>query len=112
MIKDYELHFPPVLISEDEQSLHIAIHDFVEKEIIPVREHLEDDLELQKKIRSLFVDMGLQKLSMPKAYGGTDVRGTLLNALISEELSRGDVGMAVSHMCTGWAWKPAIGGQS
>jgi alkylation response protein AidB-like acyl-CoA dehydrogenase len=55
--------------------------------------------------------MGLQRLSMPKAYGGEGVRGTVLNALFSEELSRGDVGMAVSHMCTGWAWKPAISGQ-
>lgn len=111
MIKDYKLHFPPVLISEDEQALHNAVHDFVEKEIMPVREQLEDDLELQDKIRRFFVDMGLQRLSMPKDYGGEGVRGTLLNALISEELSRGDVGMAVSHMCTGWAWKPAIGGQ-
>jgi butyryl-CoA dehydrogenase len=111
MIKDYKLHFPPVLISEDEQALHNAVHDFVEKKIMPVREQLEDDLELQDKIRRFFVDMGLQRLSMPKDYGGEGVRGTLLNALISEELSRGDVGMAVSHMCTGWAWKPAIGGQ-
>lgn len=111
MIKDYKLHFPPVLISEDEQALHNAVHDFVEKEIMPVREQLEDDLDLQDKIRRFFVDMGLQRLSMPKDYGGEGVRGTLLNALISEELSRGDVGMAVSHMCTGWAWKPAIGGQ-
>lgn len=111
MIKDYKLHFPPVLISEDQQTLHKAVHDFVEKEIMPVREQLEDDLEVQKKIRSLLVEMGLQKLSMPKDYGGEGVRGTLLNALISEELSRGDVGTAVSHMCTGWAWKPAVGGQ-
>jgi butyryl-CoA dehydrogenase len=111
MIKDYNLHFPPVLVSEDEQALHKAVHDFVEKEIMPVREQLEDDLELQTKIRRLIVDMGLQRLSMPKAYGGEGIRGTLLNALFSEELSRGDVGMAVSHMCTGWAWKPAVGGQ-
>ena len=58
MIKDYKLHFPPVLISEDEQALHNAVHDFVEKEIMPVREQLEDDLELQDKIRRFFVDMG------------------------------------------------------
>jgi alkylation response protein AidB-like acyl-CoA dehydrogenase len=111
MIKDYTIHFPPILISEDEQSLHNAVHDFVDKEIMPVRQQIEDDLKLQKKIRKLLAGMGLQRLSMPKAYGGEGVRGTLLNALISEELSRGDVGTAVSHMCTGWAWKPAIGGQ-
>ena len=111
MIKDYTLHFPPVLISEDEQALHKAVHDFVEKEIMPVREQIEDDLELQKKIHTRLVDMGLQRLSMPRAYGGEGVRGTLLNALISEELSRGDVGTAVSHMCTGWAWKPAVAAQ-
>jgi len=110
MIKDYPLHFPPVLISEDEQTLHKAVHDFVGREIMPIREQLEDDLGQQNKIRRLLADMGLQRLSMPRAYGGEGIRGTLLNALISEELSRGDVGMAVSHMCTGWAWKPAISG--
>jgi len=111
MLNDYHLHFPPVLVSDDEKNLHNAVHRFVEKEIMPVREQIEDDLELQRKIRGLFVDMGLQRLSMPKEYVGEGVRGTLLNALISEALSRGDVGIAVSHMCTGWAWKPAIGGQ-
>ncbi len=107
MIKDYPLHFPPVLITEQQQALHEAVHDFVNREIMPIRERLEDDAALQKKVRQLLVDMGLQKLSMPKEYGGEGVRGTLLNALICEELSRGDVGIAVSHMCTGWTWKPA-----
>lgn len=110
MIEDYNLHFPPVLISEQEQAIHRGVRDFVDREIMPFREQLEEDRELQAGIRQLFVDMGLQKLSMPKAYGGEGVRGTLLNALISEELGRGDVGLAVSHMCTGWAWKPAISG--
>jgi alkylation response protein AidB-like acyl-CoA dehydrogenase len=110
MIKDYPLHFPPVLITQQEQVLHEAVHDFVQKEIMPIRRQLEDEIALQNKVRQLLVDMGLQKLSMPKEYGGEGVRGTLLNALICEELSRGDVGIAVSHMCTGWAWKPAISG--
>jgi len=108
MIKDYNVHFPPVLVSEDEKLIHLAVHDFVEKQIMPFREKLEEDMELQGKIRQSLVDMGLQKLSMPKEYGGEWVRGSLLNALISEELSRGDVGIAVSHMCTLWAWKPAM----
>jgi butyryl-CoA dehydrogenase len=113
MIKDYNVHFPPVLVSDDERLMHLAVHDFVEKEIMPVREKLEEDTELQGKIRQGLVDMGLQKLSMPEEYGGEGVRGSLLNALISEELARGDVGIAVSHMCTLWAWKPAMmGGMS
>jgi butyryl-CoA dehydrogenase len=110
MIKDYHLHFPPVLVSEQERMLHEAVHGFVNKEIMPIREELEDDIALQTKIRKLLVNMGLQKLSMPKEYGGEGIRGSLLNALICEELSRGDVGIAVSHMCTGWAWKPAVNG--
>jgi len=108
MIKDYAVHFPPVLVSEDERLIHLAVHDFVEKQIMPVRDKLEGDMELLGKIRRNLVDMGLQKLSMPKEYGGEGVRGSLLNALISEELARGDVGIAVSHMCTLWAWKPAM----
>jgi butyryl-CoA dehydrogenase len=108
MIKDYNIRFPPVLVSEDERVLHLAVHDFVEKQIMPFREKIEEDIELQGKIRQSLVDMGLQKLSMPKEYGGEGVRGSLLNALLSEELSRGDVGIAVSHMCTLWAWKPAM----
>lgn len=110
MITDYNVHFPPVLVSKDERLMHLAVHDFVDKEIMPVREKLEEDAELEGKIRQSLVDMGLQKLSMPKEYGGEGMRGSLLNALISEELARGDVGIAVSHMCTLWAWKPAMMG--
>jgi butyryl-CoA dehydrogenase len=111
MIKDYNVHFPPVLITEQERELHKAVHDFVDKEIMPVREQLEDDMDLQNRVRQLLVDVGLQKLSMPKDYGGEGVRGSLLNTIISEELARGDVGIAVSHMCTLWAWKPAMTGR-
>ena len=32
----------------------------------------------------------------------------MTTALIYEELARGDLGLAVSHMCTSWAWKPAF----
>jgi butyryl-CoA dehydrogenase len=110
MMKDYPLHFPPILISEQERLLHQAVHDFVDKEIMPIREQLEDDIDLQNNVRRLLANLGLQRLSMPEKYGGEGVRGTLLNGLLCEELSRGDVGIAVSHMCTGWAWKPAIYG--
>jgi len=79
MIRDYNLHFPPVLITEQEQKLHKAVHEFVDKEIMPIREQLEDDIDLQNKVRQLLVDIGLQKLSMPKEYSGEGVRGTLLS---------------------------------
>ena len=107
---DYELHFPPVLVSEDQRMIQQMVRDFVDKEIMPVREQLEDSIELQNQIRQRLVDIGLQRMSMPKEYGGEGIRSTLLGAIISEELSRGDIGLAVSHMCTGWAWRPAISG--
>ena len=108
---NYGLRFPPVLVAEEQRMVQQMVRDFVDREVMPIREQLEDSIELQDKIRQRLVDIGLQRLSMPKEYGGEGVRGTLLNALISEELSRGDVGIAVSHMCTGWAWKPAMSGK-
>lgn len=108
--KNYELHFPPVLVAEHERMIQEMVRDFVDREIMPIREQLEDSIELQNKVHQRLVALGLQRLSMPKEYGGEGTKGTLLNALIAEELSRGDIGIAVSHMCTGWAWKPALSG--
>jgi alkylation response protein AidB-like acyl-CoA dehydrogenase len=50
-----------------------VVHDFVDKEIMPVREQLEHDVELQNKIRQLLMDIGLQRLCTPKEYGGGGV---------------------------------------
>jgi alkylation response protein AidB-like acyl-CoA dehydrogenase len=110
MMEDYNLHFPPVLISEEERMIHNAVRNFVDKEMMPVREQLEDDKELQHKILQGMVDIGLQKLFMPREYGGEGIKGSVLKACIAEELSRADVGICVSYWCTNWCWRPAISG--
>jgi hypothetical protein len=52
MIKDYRLHFPPVLITEQEQVLCKSFYDFVQKKIMPLREQLEGDTTFQNKAGS------------------------------------------------------------
>jgi butyryl-CoA dehydrogenase len=107
---DVKYFYPDVFLSEEDQMLQTTLRDFVNKEIMPVRDKIDDDKEhlLIDKIRQGIWDIGLQKLFFPKEYGG-EGKPSLLSFLIAqEELARGDSGITTTIACTMWAWLPAI----
>jgi alkylation response protein AidB-like acyl-CoA dehydrogenase len=66
--------------------------DFTDKEIMPVRDKIDDDVTHEKIInpilKKLQVDLGCQKSMIPQEYGGFAEKGTIVAGALSR--SRGD----------------------
>jgi alkylation response protein AidB-like acyl-CoA dehydrogenase len=85
--------------------------DFVDKEIMPVRDKLDDDvtheLLINPILKKLQVDLGCQKNMIPKEYGGNEVMSIVTGALKQEQMARGDYGISMHGAVTDWGWTPA-----
>lgn len=105
---DPKYYFPQMFMTEEAYATQAMVHDFVDKEIMPVRHLIDDDVggKIVGKIRQGLADIGVQRMLMPKEYGG-DGMGTVVNCVVGEELARGDAGIAMTLSCTNWAWAPA-----
>jgi alkylation response protein AidB-like acyl-CoA dehydrogenase len=84
------------LFTEEQLQLRQTIRDFTKKEIIPITRQLEEDYSLVEKVHQKLVDMGIQSSAYPVEYGGGGVHSMTNNAIITEELSKGDAGIALS----------------
>jgi len=99
-----------MFMTDEAYAIQRMVHDFVDKEIMPVRHLIDDDTEsknIVNKIRQGLVDIGVQRMLLPKEYGGEGIRSTVINCVVGEELARGDAGIAMTSSCTNWAWSPA-----
>jgi alkylation response protein AidB-like acyl-CoA dehydrogenase len=72
------------------------IRDFTKKEIIPHTKKLEADYRLVEEVHQKLVDMGIQAASHPVEYGGAGHMSHVTQAILFEELSKGDGGIALS----------------
>jgi len=91
-----------------------VIRDFVEREILPVRQQIDDDKDhviVRRILQGLF-DLGLMRAALPQEHGGMTPTGThastLTTCLVLEEISRGESGIAVAASVTTWALMPAV----
>ena len=105
---DPKCYFPQMFMTDEIYAIQAMVHDFVDKEIMPVRHLIDDDTDgkIVAKIRQGLVDIGIQRMLLPREYGG-DGLGMVANCVVAEELTRGDGGIAMSLSCTNWAWAPA-----
>ena len=72
------------------------IRKFVEKEIMPIREKMEEDYSLVESVHNKIVELGIQKAGYPTEYGGGG-GGSMMNlAIICEELAKGDAGISLT----------------
>jgi alkylation response protein AidB-like acyl-CoA dehydrogenase len=88
-----------------------AVREFVEGEIMPVRQQIDDDKDhvIVRGLLQKLADLGFLKGLFPEKYGGIGGRGSNVASLLSsEEMARGDAGIAVVLGCCGWALAPAI----
>ena len=94
-------------LTEDQLELRDMVHDFMEKELVPIAAELDKNatfpLETYKKVCA----MGLGTLEMPEEYGGSGV-SYLTSALISEEYGWGDAGFAGTMGAHGIGMKPLL----
>ena len=101
--------------SDEDMRILTAVHEFVDKEIMPCRQELEGGWhrdqhiadETFKKIHQGLVDIGVQRAAWPEALGGLSVNGGLYNMII-EEISRGDAGLATHMSIINWVMSPAL----
>ena len=84
------------LLSEENRQIRQTIRAFTKKEIIPITKQLEADYSLVKKVHQKLVDMGIQASGYPVEYGGGGSHSMTNSAIITEELSKGDAGIALS----------------
>ena len=107
----YKLQYPDCFVNEEHRMMQMLFADFVEREIMPVRDKIDDDLTHDEIItpilKKLQVDLGCQKGMIPKDYGGDETLGMVAAALKGEQLSRGDWGINLHTACTNWGLAPA-----
>jgi alkylation response protein AidB-like acyl-CoA dehydrogenase len=99
-----------VLIKEEDRMLRDMLRSFVEKEIMPFRQQIDDDKEhkIVNKILQGLTSIGVQRAAFPSEYGGGNAASMVSAAIMHEELARGDSGIATSATVTTWAFLPAI----
>jgi alkylation response protein AidB-like acyl-CoA dehydrogenase len=75
-------------LTEDQRAILEAMHEFVDKEIIPAAQELEHADEYPTDIVEGIKDMGIFGLMIPEEYGGLG-ESLLTYALCVEEIARG-----------------------
>ena len=78
-----------VFMKEEDFVLRDMLHGFVDKEIMPVRQQIDDDKdhEIVNKILQGLASLGLQKAPFPPEYGGAGAASLVTNCMLHEELS-------------------------
>ncbi len=94
-----------VLDTEEAKMARALARQFVDNEILPVRQQIDDDKDHTKVIEPLFrkimIELGMGRImAADRPLSLTNQMGFL------EELSRGDSGIAVAMACTGWCLFP------
>jgi len=97
-------------LTEENKMVSELYRNFVEKEIMPVRQQIDDDKDhkIVRKILQALTDVGHQKAAFPTEYGGNGMTAALPAAIMHEELGRGDSGVGTAATVTTWAFMPAI----
>ncbi len=89
--------FTPEDFTEEQQMIALLTEDFVQNEVVPELEHLENH-EFDRTVRLLKAagDLGLLCADIPEEYGGMGL-DKISSALIGEKMSCGGGGFSLSH---------------
>ena len=103
-----------IFIKDEDRLIIESVRNFVNKEIIPVREDIEKDKDhvLLQNILQGLTELGLIKAGFPEEYSKMEKLSAVKTFLISEEVARGDVGIAVAQAATRWGLSPMIKGNN
>lgn len=106
--------FLDIFITDEDRPIIESVKNFVNKEIIPIREDIEKDKShgLVQNILQGLTKLGLIKAGFPEKYSKMERLSAVKIFLISEEVARGDVGIAVAQAATRWALSPMILGKN
>lgn len=104
----------PLLLDEAGKMIIDVIHKFVDTEIMPIRDKLDDDVE-HVLINDLLVKMsalGVFNVNLPEE--GTEAAGPSFTTAcaVLEEFARGDAGIGIVAGINGWAMAGALYGRN
>ena len=95
--------------TEDQLALQRTVRKFVENEIIPVRAHYDETEEFPwEETRKMF-ELGINCMNAPEKYNGM-VFGNIGLCMVTEELCRGCLGIAISPLANMLASEPLLYG--
>jgi alkylation response protein AidB-like acyl-CoA dehydrogenase len=84
----------PYGLSEDEDLFRRTVHEFAEREILPIAHELDENEEFPRASVSKMADLGLMGLLVPEEFGGAGA-DTMSYALAMEEISWADAAHSV-----------------
>ena len=96
-------------LSEEDKMMVATIRDFVNREIMPVRQQLDEDEDrgLVHHVLNGLAKIGLHKRGLPESVGGLRTNAISLEVGY-EEISRGDSGIAMTLSVPAWVFGPAM----
>ncbi len=98
------------ICKSDDLMMRDMIRGFVDSQIMPIRQKIDDDTDhvLVNQVLQGLVNLGFLKSIFPEKYGGLDAYSAVTSSLLYEEIARGDAGIAVVMGCCLWPFLPAI----
>ncbi|GAB4342822.1 MAG: acyl-CoA dehydrogenase [Candidatus Abyssubacteria bacterium] len=105
------MEYFPLIVSEQDKMIVQMIRSFVDNEIMPVRDKLDDDTDhlIINEILGKLSDLGMFAVRGRDESGeqGGPTTSLVTSCIVLEEMSRGDAGLAVVAAVNGWALAPA-----
>lgn len=100
------------LTSDEDRMFVEAIRRYIDQEVMPVRNALDTDYAVFERVYQGLVDMGIQRRGFAERYGGLAIRSAVTVCAITEEIARGDSGLALHTLLIPWGMAAAMGGQN
>jgi butyryl-CoA dehydrogenase len=93
-------------MTDEQKTLQKIVRNFVEKDVLPRAAEYDLKGELDRTSHQKACDMGLHTIAVPEEYGGPGM-SYQTQAIIIEELHKGDAGLAIALGTQALASRPA-----
>jgi alkylation response protein AidB-like acyl-CoA dehydrogenase len=96
-------------VTEEDRMTIATLREFVEDEILPFRQQLDEDedRDLVHHVLNGLAALGLHKRGLPESLGGLRTNAVSLTVGY-EEVARGDCGLAMTMSVPAWVFGPAM----
>ena len=108
--------YPKAFVTEEDFEIARTIHEFVDRKVMPQRQNLDGGLKRDEmlakntfdELAEELVKLDVQKAYLPEEIGGLGFTSSVTGCIMSEEIARGDVGLALQMAIVPWVFGPAI----
>jgi len=100
------------ITADDEVSMLQSVRKFVDNDIMPARERLDEDHAAFEEIYGRLVKLGIQRRGFSPKFGGLGIRSATFVCALTEEISRGDRGISLHALIVPWCMAAALGGRN